>query len=147
MFSEIYLWTKPLIVKSTLSPNKNYFRHQLYCTPEKPDISISFLFAFLLFQNWRKLQGMIPQIPLLMSNHVTNLAESTPVLAGSRHDPYQRRSAFTWADNLVIMFMQFYTEFHKVAMGCRPILDLDKHLYKHRKIANVGLLSLTGQQK
>lgn len=144
MFSEIYLWTKPLIVKSTLSPNKNFFRLHTWITRH---------FNFIPF-----CISLVPELEKTPRNDSSDtFTDEQPCykLGCSPHQywldqgmtHYQRRSAFTWADNLVIMFMQFYTEFHKVAMGCRPILDLHKHLYKHRKIANVGLLSLTGQQK
>lgn len=119
----------------------------VYCTPEQPGISISFLFAFSCSRAGEISKEWFLGYHYWWATMLQTWLWSTPVLAGSRHDPYQRTSAFTWADNLVIMFMQFYTEFHKVAMGCRPILDLHKHLYKHRKTANVGLLSLTGQQK
>lgn len=43
--------------------------------------------------------------------------------------------------------MQFYSEFHKVSKGYRPLHGLHKQVYKARQTARFRLLSVTGQQQ
>ena len=76
-----------------------------------------------------------------------NWLGSTMLLVVARHHACSRRNAFTWADNLIIMLMQFYSEFHKVSKGYRPIHGLHKQVYKARQTARFRLLSVTGQQQ
>lgn len=76
-----------------------------------------------------------------------NWLGSTWLLVVARHHACSRRNAFTWADNLIIMLMQFYSEFHKVSKGYRPLHGLHKQVYKARQTARFRLLSVTGQQQ